>query len=198
MLLPPLLFQLLSSLSTSVLALPSDFNSPHAINQHQDPRKIRSLTSPTLGPSSLTVATNLTIPDINFPELNASSNDVPTVFCHVNPQRPAPPIFGRVEVVECGLLVLALLAVDPTDLHLSRWSPDFPIKLPYIVGTPSCKMKIDAISPRSSDVFPRAMIAQRAALIVDRCRGEQGGVVTLGRREQFQVQIFGLLRRATA
>lgn len=189
-----LLFQLLASLSTSVLALPVDANSPPAIHEHQDSREIRSLSSLTLENSSLTEVANLTIPTINLPGFNASSNSDPKVFCHQDTQ---PPIFGHVDIVECGILILAMLADDSPDLHASQWNSVYPVRLPWISGLPKCQLRVLAVSPESWDVFPRAMVAQRLALIVSSCPDNKGGVVSLGPRADFQVQVSGSSRQAS-
>lgn len=86
---------------------------------------------------------------------------------------------------------MAALASDP-DLYTWQWKPTYPLVLPIIWGvSPGCRIKISAVSPSSSDSFQRVMIAQRAALIVSRCPYNNGGIVSLGPREQFEVQVFG-------
>lgn len=192
------LFHFVALLGTAVLAIPADFNSPHAIHGHQDSKEIRSLTGPTLVDNILTDVTNLTIPTISFPELNASSNAGPIVLCYLNPRPPAPPVWHHVDLVECALLITNLLASDSADLRALQWSTASPLMLPWTWGVaPSCNIKINAVSPRSSDVFPRVMIAQRAALIVEHCKDNLGGIISLGPKQQFQVQVFGVAPRAT-
>ena len=185
-------------LGTSILAIPADFNFPHATHEHQDSKEIRSLAGSILVNNSLTDITDLTVPTFSFPELNASINAVPTVLCHVNPQPPAPPVWHHIDLVECALLTLNLLATDPADLPTRQWSTTSPVVLPWILGVaPSCTLKVNAVSPESLDVFQRVMIAQRVALIVEHCKDNFGGIVSLGPKQQFQVQIFGVAPRAT-
>lgn len=189
------LFHLLASLNTAVLALPSDFHSPPYIQS----REIRSLANSVLVNNSLTETTNLTLATTSFPEYDTSSNAEPTVFCHIDPPLPAPPKWGNVDLVECGLLILTMLANDSADLHASRWSPTHPIVLPWTWGfSPYCKIRITAVSPRSPDFFQRVMIAQRVALVLTRCMNNKGGIVSLGSREQFQIEVVAFLNQATA
>ena len=186
-------------ISTSVLATPADFNLPHTIPEHQDSKKPRDLAGAILVNNSLPDDTNLIIPTLGFPKLNTSSNADPTIFCHRNPQPPARPMFGHTDIVECALLVMSMLADDSADLHAWRWSTTSPVVLPWTIGvTPQCRVKVNAIKPGSSDVFQRVMIAQRAALIISRCKDNLGGVVSVGPREEFQVQVFSFAPRAIA
>lgn len=190
-----ILFYFFTSMRTSVLAIPADFNIPHATDRHQ--RESRSLVDPML--VHISSPGNLTIPTVSFPELNTSSNAGPIVFCHINPPHPARPIWGPTNVVECALLFTVLLATEPPDLPGWQWSPTYPTVLPLTFGNSgSCKVQISATNPRSSDYFQRVMIVQRAALIVNSCVGDLGGTVSVGPREAFQVQVFALPPRATA
>ena len=192
------LFPILTAFGAVVLATPSDLNPTSAIHEKHDSRETRSLASLILKNSS-TGTTNLTIPTLNFPDYNISSNEEPTVFCHINYPPPAPQIWGNIDLVECGLLIMILLATDFADLHASQWSPTSPLALPWTWGvSQKCTIKIDAVNPGSLDVFQRVMIAQRAALIVNRCLENKGGIVSLGPRELFQVQVFGFRNQATA
>lgn len=85
---------------------------------------------------------------------------------------------------------MTVLASDP-DLYVWQWNPRYPLVLPVVWGiSPGCKVQIGALNPSSSDAFPRIMIAQRAAFIVSRCVDNLGGIVSLGPRGQFQVQVF--------
>lgn len=94
---------------------------------------------------------------------------------------------------------MTLLADDSAELRASQWSPSYPLVLPWTWGiSPNCKVTINAVNPRSSDTFQTVMIAQRMALIVYRCMNNKGGMVSLGPREQFQVQDFALRDQATA
>lgn len=182
----------LASLNTAVLAVPSGFNSPLTIHGNHHSKETRSLASPILVNNSSTGHTKLTLPTISFPERINSSNAEPAVFCHINPPFPAPPLWGHVDIVECGLLILIMLANDPSDLRTSQWSPTYPLRLPWTWGvSPNCKIQINAINPRSSDVFQQVMIAQRAALIVNSCKNNKGGLVSLGPRAQFQLRVLG-------
>ena len=192
------LFHFVALLGTAVIAIPADFNSPHAIHGHQDSKEIRSLAGPILVDNTLTDITNLTIPTISIPELNASRNAGPIVLCHVSPRPPAPPVWNHVDLIECALLIMNLLASDSADLHAWQWSTTSPLVLPWTWGVaPSCNIKINAVSPSSSDVFQRVMIAQRAALVVEHCKDNLGGTISLGPKQQFQVQVFGIAPRAT-
>ena len=190
------LFYFLAATSTAVLATSAGTNFPHAILEKQDSKETRSLAGPTL--------VNNSLPDITqfnalFPKLNTSSNADPTIFCHRNPQLPVPPTFGHTDIVECALLIMSMLAGESADLHAWRWSPTSPVVLPWTIGvSPFCRIKINAIKPGASDVFQRVMIAQRAALIVSRCVDNLGGVVSVGPREEFQVQVFSFAPRVTA
>lgn len=88
---------------------------------------------------------------------------------------------------------MSMLANDPADLHASQWSPTNPLRLPWTWGiSPNCKIQINAVSPRSSDVFQQVMIAQRAALVVNSCVNNKGGTVSLGPGKQFQIRVFGV------
>lgn len=146
----------------------------------------------------MTDTINLTLPAINLPEYNASSNAEPTVFCHNNSPLPHLPTWGHVSLVECGLLIISMLANDSADIPASRWNPIYPLRLPWTWGiSPTCKIEVKAVHPASSDVFQRVMIAQRASLIVSRCLSDKGGIVSLGPREQFSVQVFGLIAPRT-
>ena len=170
------LLHLSASLITLVLAIPAESISPPAIHRPHDSREARSLASPILVYKSLINMSNLALPAISFPEYNTSSNAEPTVFCHINPPLPTPPTWSHVDIVECGLLIMAMLADVSADLHASQWSSTYPLELPWTWGvSPHCKIKINAVNPRSSDVFPQVMIAQRAALIVKRCLNNKGG-----------------------
>lgn len=192
------LFYFLTSLNATILATPLESNTTPATHDEHDSREMRSLASPTVN-NSLTSTTNLTLSTITFPNYNSSSNVEPTVFCNINPPTPHPPIWGHVDLVECGLLIISMLADDSADLHALRWSPTYPLVLPWIWGiSQNCRIEFDAVNQRSSDVFQQAMIAQRAALIVSRCLGDKGGIVSLGPRELFRVQVFALVTRATA
>lgn len=188
-----ILFHIVASLNTAVLAIPSDLYSLLTIHGNRPSSETRSLGSPVLVNNSLTDTNNLTLHTINFPEYNTSSNAGPTVFCHTNPPFPVPPVWGHVDILECGLLIMTMLADDSGDLRASRWNLTYPLVLPWTGGiSPNCKIRINAVNPESSDVFPRVMIAQRAALIVRSCTGNNGGIVTLGPRGQFQVQVLAL------
>ena len=190
------LFYFLAAISTAVLAISPDANFPYATLKTQDSKEIRSLASLTLVNNSLPDITQF---NAQFSKLNASSNAGPTVFCHRNPQPPASPIFGHTDIVECALLIMSMLAGDSADLHAWQWSPTSPVVLPWTIGvSPLCRIKVNAIKPGSSDVFQRVMIAQRAALIVSRCVGNLGGLVSVGPREEFQVQVFSFAPRVTA
>lgn len=192
-----ILFYFFATMGTSVRAIPANPNIPHAIHGHQ--RKSRSLVDPTLVHISSPDISNLTIPTISFPELNTSRNAGPVIFCHINPPRPARPIWGHTNVIECALLFTVLLATEPPDLPGLQWSPTYPLVLPYIFGdSSSCKIQISTANPRSLDHFQRVMIVQRAALIVNSCVGDLGGTVSVGPREAFQVQVFALPPRASA
>lgn len=189
------LFYFLASLNTALLAVPSESKFPptsHGNNHSKEKRSSASLME------SLTDATNVTLPTISFLEYNSSSNAEPAIICHINPPLPAPPIWGHVDLVECGLLIMTLLADDSADLHASQWSPTYPLVLPWTWGLVSnCQIQISAVNPASSDVFQRVMIAQRAALIVRRCVNNKGGVVSLGPREQFRITMFAFPYQAT-
>ena len=190
------LFYLFAATSTAVLATSADTNSPHAILENQDSKATRSLAGPTLVNSSLSDISQF---NVRFPKLNTSSNAEPAIFCHRNPQPPFPPRFGHTDIVECALLIMTMLADDSADLHAWQWSPTYPVVLPWTMGvSPFCRIKINAIKPGSSDVFQRVMIAQRAALIVSRCADNLGGVVSVGPREEFQVQVFSFPPGVTA
>ena len=92
-----------------------------------------------------------------------------------------------------------MLAGDYADLPISQWTSSYPYLLPWIMGiSPRCKVRISAIHPGSSDIFQHVMIAQRVALVVTHCVGNNGGVVKLGPREEFLVQVFGLELHDTA
>ena len=94
---------------------------------------------------------------------------------------------------------MTILASESSDLHARQWSPTSPVVLPWTIGvSPGCTIIVAAVNRGSSDVFQSAMIAQRAALIVNHCMDNQGGVVSLGPREQFQVQVLALAPRASA
>lgn len=180
----------LSALNALVLAVPSNFNPLPAVPEDYRSRDTRNLASPNLANNSFTATTDLTLPTTSFPESNSSSNAEPAVFCHIDPQFPSRPIWSHVDVVECGLLIMAILA-DDSDLHAWRWKATYPLMLPVVWGiSPGCKIKIIAISPSSSDYFQRVMIAQRAALVMSRCVNNKGGIVSLGAREKFEVSVF--------
>ena len=184
---------LASLLNIAVLAIPSDSNSPPTIHGHHDSREKENLANSIFVNDSLTNTANLSLPASSFSEYNTSTYGEPTVFCHVNPPFPLPPVYGHVDIVECGLLIITMLADDSTNLQFSRWSPTSPLVLPWTWGiSPNCNIRIEALRPWSSDVFQQAMIAQRAALIVQRCTDNRGGIVSLGPREQFQVQMYGV------
>ena len=190
------LFYFLAATSTAVLVISADTNLPHAILENQDSKETRSLAGPTLVNNSLPDITQF---NARFPKLNTSSNAGPTIFCHRNPQLPAPPVFGHTDIIECALLIMSMLAGDSADLHAWQWSPTSPVVLPWTIGvSPLCRIKINAVKPGSSDVFQRVMVAQRAALIVSRCVDNLGGVVSVGPREEFQVQVFSFAPRVTA
>ena len=190
------LFYFLAAISTAVLAISAGTNFPHAVLEKQDSKETRSLAGPTLVNNSLPDTTQF---NARFPKLNTSSNADPTIFCHRNPQLPFPPTFGHTDIVECALLIMSMLADDSADLHVRRWSPTSPVVLPWTIGvSPFCRIIISAIKPGASDVFQRVMIAQRAALIVRRCVNNLGGVVSVGPREEFQVQVFSFAPRVTA
>lgn len=193
-----ILFHFLTCLNAAIIATPLESNPTPATHQEHDSRAIRSLASLIVN-NSLTGTTNLTLPTIAILDNNASSNAEPTVFCHMNPPFPYPQIWGHVDIVECGLLIMTMLADDSADLHASQWSPTYPLLLPWTWGIPqSCKIEIDAVNRGSSDVFQQAMIAQRAALIVSRCLGNKGGMVSLGPRGLFRVRVFASGTRGTA
>lgn len=194
-----MLFHLLASLSTSVLAIPSGLNSPHAAPGNQDSRGIRSIASSILPSDSLIDTKNLTIPITGFSESNTSSNAEPRLFCYINPPLPAPPAWGDISIYECGLLITTFLADGSVDLPAYHWNSVYPLVLPWTWGiSPRCTIRITAIHPGSLDVFQRVMVAQRAALIVSRCLNNNGGAISVGPKEQFQVQMFASVTRATA
>ena len=102
-------------------------------------------------------------------------------------------MWGHVNIVECGLLIIAMLADDTADLRVMQWTSTFPHMLPWTLGvSPTCKVRISANNPESTDIFEPVMIVQRVALIVSRCVGDSGGLVQLGPREQFRVHVYGL------
>ena len=190
------LIYFLAATSTAILAISADTKFPHAILKNQDSKETRNLAGPTLVNSSLPDITQF---NARFPKLNTSTNAQPAVFCHRNPQPPIPPVFGHTDIVECALLLMTMLADDSADLHAWQWSPTSPVVLPWTMGvSPFCRIKINATKPGSSDVFQRVMIAQRAALIVSRCVDNLGGIVSVGPREEFQVQVFSFKPRVTA
>lgn len=189
------LFHTLALLDAALLAVPSESKFLPITHGNNHPRADGSSANPM---HSLTDAANLTLPTISFPDYNMSSNAEPSVLCHINPPLPAPPLWGHVDLVECGLLIMTMLADDSADLHASHWSPSYPLVLPWTWGvSPSCRMQISAANPGSSDVFQRVMIAQRAALIVSRCVNNKGGTVSLGPREKFQIRVFASPNQAT-
>ena len=190
------LFYFLAATTTTVLAITADTKFPHAILENQDSKETRSLADTTLVNNSLPDITQF---NAHFPKLNTSSNAEPTIFCHRNPQPPARPIFGHTDIVECALVIMSILAGDSADLHPWQWSPTSPVVLPWTIGvSPLCRIKISAIKPGASDIFQRVMISQRAALIVSRCVDNLGGIVSVGPREEFQVQVFSFAPRVTA
>ena len=190
------LFYFLAATGTAALAISAEANLSHAVLENQDSKQTNILAGSTL--------VNKSLPDITqfndrFPKLNTSSNAGPAIFCHRNPQPPLPPVFGHTDIVECALLIMSMLAGDSADLHAWQWSPTSPVVLPWTIGvSPFCRIKVNAIKPGSSDVFQRVMIVQRAALIVSRCVDNLGGVVSVGPREEFQVQVFSFTPRVTA
>ena len=194
-----ILFCHVASLTLSVSALPSILNSSSAIDGHQDSKQDRILANPILADTSLTDITNLTATTIGFPEYNTSNYREPTVLCHTNgPHGPVSGTWGHVNIYECGLLVMNMLAQDSAVLPAWQWSPSYPLVLPWTYGiSANCRLKVTAIHPWSSDVFQRAMIAQRVSLIVSRCPNNKGGIVSLGPKQQFQVQVYGIVPRAT-
>lgn len=198
MLFPGNIFRLLA-LNAMVLAVPSNFNPSPAVHEDYQPRDTRSSASPILVNNSITDTTDYTLPTIRFPEYNRSSNAEPVVFCNLNPPLPTPPIWGDLDPVECGLLLMTILA-DDSDLKAWQWRATYPLVLPVVWGiSPGCKIVISAINPTASDYFQRAMIAQRAALIVSRCvNNYKGGNVSLGPREQFHVSVYADWHQGTA
>ena len=181
---------LLVPLSGLVLAMPSDLNPSFTDEDRQDFRQDSSLANLTFTNTSWSKISNLTAETMGSPEYNASSLADLSIACFINPAPPTPPVWGHVHVGECGLLALALLGAEPPDLHAVQWTPDYPLRLPWSWGTTSyCKIRVSAITPGSLDVFPRAMVVQRAALILNYCSGDLGGIINLGPREQFQVQV---------
>ena len=189
-------FYVLAPISTAVLAISAATNLSHAILEDQDSKETRSSAGPTLVNNSLPDITQF---NAHFPKLNTSINAEPAVFCHRNPQPPMPPVFGHTDIVECALLVMSMLAQDSPDLHAWRWSPTSPVVLPWTMGvSPFCRIQIVATKPVSSDTFQRVMIAQRAALIVSSCVDNFGGIVSVGPKEEFQVQVFSFAPRAAA
>ncbi|KAM0794104.1 hypothetical protein BDR22DRAFT_719111 [Usnea florida] len=148
---------------------------------------------------NLTDTNNSTLPTVNFPTYNISKNVEPTVYCHTNRPLPDPQMWGQVDLVECGLLIIALLADETADLQTVQWTSTFPYLLPWTLGvSPNCKVRISANDPGSTDIFQPVMIVQRVALVVTRCVGNSGGFVKLGPREQFLVDVFGLELPSTA
>ena len=108
-------------------------------------------------------------------------------------------MWGHVDLVQCGLLIIALLADETADLHIVQWTSTFPYLLPWTLGvSPKCKIRISANDPGSTDIFEPVMIVQRVALVVTRCVGSSGGLVKLGPKEQFLVDVFGLGLHDTA
>ena len=189
------LFYVLAATSTAELAISAEANLSHAIFENQDSKETRSSAKLTLVNKSLP---NITQFNAHFPKLNTSSNAGPAIFCNRNPQPPMPPVFGHIDIVECALLVMSMLAQDSPDLPAWQWSPTSPVVLPWTMGvSPFCRIKIVATKPGSSDTFQRVMIAQRAALIVSNCVDNFGGIVSVGPREEFQVQVFSFAPRAT-
>lgn len=190
------LFYFLAATSTAVLSISAETNLSHAVLENQESKETKILAGPTLVNNSLPDITQF---NARFPKLNTSSNAEPAIFCHRNPQPPIPPVFGHTDIVECALLIMAMLAGDSADLHAWQWSPTSPVVLPWTIGVSTfCRIKINALRPGSSDIFQRVMIAQRAALIVSRCVDNLGGVVSVGPREEFQVQVFSFPPRVTA
>lgn len=108
-------------------------------------------------------------------------------------------MWGHVDLVECGLLITAMLADETANLRIVQWTSTFPYLLPWTLGvSPSCKVRISANNPGSTDIFEPVMIVQRVALVVTRCGGNSGGLVKLGPRGQFLVHVFGLGPHDTA
>ncbi len=99
-------------------------------------------------------------------------------------------LLRRVSVLTC------LPQKRNTDSEIIK--PTYPVTLPHIWGDSNCRIIINALNPRSSDTFQRVMILQRAALIINHCAPHEGGFVSLGPREQFQVQVIGSAPRATS
>ena len=192
-----ILLHAVAALTTCVHAMPSVLNQSRTVHEDQD--SSMSLTNPFLVKNALADTTNLTIPTIDLPELNTSSNTGAIVHCHRNPLPPAPPRFGHVAILECGVLILGLLGDERADLPVAQWSSVYPFKLPYIVGpSPYCRIRVNAVNAGSLDYFQTIMLAQRAALVVNRCTANNGGIVSLGPREEFRVEVFSTVLRTTA
>ena len=191
------LLHTVAALTSSVHAMPSVLNQPRAVHEYRD--SSRSLANPLLNKNVLADTTNLTIPTIDYPELNTSSNTGAIVHCHRNPIPPIPPTFGHVDILDCGVLIMGLLGAERADLPVAQWSPAYPFTLPYIVGpSPYCKIMVNAVNAGSLDYFQTIMLAQRAALVVNSCPANNGGIVSLGPREEFRVEVYSTMLRATA
>ena len=193
------LFYFVATMNISVLAIPAKHSFPLAAREHQDSTETRSLAGRTLTNLFLPDIKNLTIPTVSFPELNNSSNAAPPLICHANRGFPVAPAYFPINVYECALIVLNMLALDSPDLASYQWSPIYPIQLPWVQGTTtSCQIQLSATNPRAVDIFPIAMIAQRAALIVHRCVGELGGYISVGPKQEFRVDVYALPPGVTA
>ena len=189
-----ILLHIVASLTTSVHALPCDLNPARTIHEYQD--STRRLANLPIIENALANTTNLTIPTIDYPGLNTTGA---IVYCHRNSPPPLPQLYGHVDIIECALLIMAMLGAERTDLPHLQWSPTYPFTLPYIVGQSSyCKIRVSAVNARSLDLFQSIMVPQRAALVINLCPANNGGAVSLGPEEQFRVEVFSTMRQATA